>query len=146
MQVGKLDVEILESFDAQLRKCRDCGGRKYVQHRTSAQPLCDEHHGPSCRPPNPERCRACARACRKHVCRGLADSSVRQIHWILSGALDTAVRWGWISVNPARQAEPFALPRPDPRPPSAAEAARLTEAAWSSDTEWGDREMPEASI
>ncbi|HEU4544057.1 MAG TPA: hypothetical protein VFR23_23205 [Jiangellaceae bacterium] len=62
---------------------------------------------------------------------------MRQIHWILSGALDRAVRWGWIAVNPARQAEPPALPRPDPHPPSANEAARLVEAAWSSDPEWG---------
>jgi integrase len=138
MQVGKLDAEILESFHAQLRKCRDhCGGRKYVQHRTPAEHVCDEHDGPRCRPSNPAECRACARMCRKHACRGLADSSVRQIHWILSGALDRAVRWGWIAVNPARQAEPPALPRPDPRPPSADEAARLVEAAWSSDPEWG---------
>jgi integrase len=138
MQVAKLDAEILESFYAQLRKCRDhCGGRKYVQHRTSAEHVCDEHDGSPCRPPNPEECRACARACRQHVCRGLANASIRQIHWIVSGVLDRAVRWGWIAVNPARQAEPPALPRPDPRPPSADEAARVVEAAWSSDPEWG---------
>jgi integrase len=138
MQVGRLDAEILESFYAQLRKCRDhCGGRKYVQHRTSIEHVCDEHDGRPCRPPNSAECRACGRACRQHVCRGLADSSVRQVHWILSGALDRAVRWGWIAVNPAQQAQPPALPRPDPRPPSANEAAQLVEAAWSSDPDWG---------
>ena len=28
---------------------------------------------------------------------------MRQIHWILSGALDRAVRWKWIVLNPADQ-------------------------------------------
>lgn len=47
MQVGRLDAEILDSFYAQLRKCRDhCGGRKYVQHRTAGVHVCDEHGGP----------------------------------------------------------------------------------------------------
>jgi hypothetical protein len=39
---------------------------------------------------------------------------VRQIHWILSGALGRAVRWRWIAVNPANQAEP---PGPHPAEP-----------------------------
>lgn len=71
------------------------------------------------------------------MCKGLADSSIRQIHWILSGALSRAVRWGWIGVNPAEHSEPPPLPHPDPRPPSAEEAARLLEAAWASDPDWG---------
>jgi integrase len=138
LQVGRLDVEALESFYAQLRKCRDhCQGRRSLQHRTSHEHVCDEHDGPACHPPNPGECRACRRACRRHVCNGLADSSIRQIHWILSGALSRAVRWGWIGVNPAELAEPPALPHPDPQPPSAEEAGRLIEEAWSGDPDWG---------
>ena len=41
----------------------------------------------------------CDARCRRHVCKPLADSTVRQIHWILSGALNRAVRWKWIAVN-----------------------------------------------
>jgi len=35
---------------------------------------------------------------------GLAASTVRQIHNVLSGSLDQAVRWGWRPDNPARMA------------------------------------------
>ncbi len=136
MQIAKLDAELLESFYAELRKCRDhCRGQRCVQHRTTREHVCDEHDGPSCRPPRPEECRACRRACKPHTCKGLADSSIRQIHWILSGALDRAVRWGWIGVNPADQTDPPALPHPDPQPPSAQEAARILAEA-SRDLDW----------
>jgi integrase len=67
----------------------------------------------------------------------LADSTVRQIHWILSGALGRAVRWKWIAVNPADQADKPPMTYPAPRPPSAGEAARLLNAAWESDSDWG---------
>jgi len=66
----------------------------------------------------------------------LGASTVRQIHWILSGALGRAVRWRWIAVNPATQAPPPSPPKPDPRPPTPDEAARLINAAWS-DPDWG---------
>jgi integrase len=58
----RLDVETLDSFYAELRRCREhYDGRPHLQHRTS-QP---------------------------HMCCALADSTVRQIHWIISGALET---------------------------------------------------------
>jgi integrase len=137
--VGRLDAEILESFYADLRRCREhCAGRRFMEHRTSVPHECDEHEGSACRPPAPKTCRAWARACRQHKCRGLSDSSIRQIHWILSGALNRAVRWRWIAVNPARQAEPPALPHPDPRPPSAEEAAQLLEEAFKRDPDWAE--------
>jgi integrase len=66
----------------------------------------------------------------------LADGSVRQIHWILSGALDRAVRWKWIAINPADFADKPPLPHPDPQPPTAAEAARIIKEAWR-DPAWG---------
>jgi integrase len=116
--VGKIDPETLESFYAVLRRCRDhCRGRKYTVHRKA---------GPH----------DCTPVCRPHRCQGLADATIRQIHWIISGALDTAVRWKWISVNYADQARKPAVPRPNPTPPSAAEAARLIGEAWK-DPDWG---------
>lgn len=134
----RLDVEILDSFYAELRRCRHhCDGRSATSHRTTADHRCDEHPKNPCDPPSPDSCRHCRRACKPHVCAGLADSTVRQIHWILSGALDRAVVWKWIAVNPAEHADKPALPHPDPDPPTAEEAARLVDAAWTLAPEWG---------
>jgi integrase len=119
LQVGRLDAETLESLYAVLRRCRArCGGRKYIDHRTTRKHECDGR-------------------CRPHICKPLSASSIRQIHWILSGALNRAVRWKWISINPADQAEKPGLPHPDPVPPSAKEAARIVTAAWDADPDWG---------
>jgi integrase len=118
LPVGRIDPETLESFYASMRRCRDwCGGRKSIKHRTTK-----EH--------------ACTDKCRPHKCVGLSASSVRQIHWILSGAFSRAVRWRWISVNPVDQAEPPAPPHPEPQPPSLTDAARLLTEAWR-DPDWG---------
>lgn len=75
--------------------------------------------------------------CRAHVCRGLADGTVRKINWIISGALDRAVVWKWISVNPAEHAAKPPHQHPEPHPPTAEEASRLVRQAWSADPDWG---------
>ncbi len=75
--------------------------------------------------------------CKPHVCTPLAASTVRQLHFIISGALSTAVRWDWIPTNPASVAKKPRLPRPKPSPPSAAEAATIVAAAWDKDEAWG---------
>lgn len=62
---------------------------------------CDEHEGNRCPRNNPQECQRRRRICKPHVCKGLGDSTIRQIHQILSGALDRAVAWGRIAVNPA---------------------------------------------
>ncbi|MEQ7007657.1 tyrosine-type recombinase/integrase [Actinopolymorpha sp. B17G11] len=118
VEVGKLDAETIDSLYAQLRRCREhCHGRKYTEHRTSGRHECDER-------------------CRPHSCTPLSAGSIRVVHSILSGSLKRAVRWGWISVNPVDQAEPPAVPKPDPHPPSAEEAARVVNEAWK-DPDWG---------
>jgi integrase len=61
---------------------------------------------------------------------------VRQIHWILSGAFERAVRWKWIAVSPTDAAEPPPQPKPTPSPPTAAEAASILNEAWK-DPSWG---------
>ena len=109
LSLTRVDVETLDSFYSELRRCRDhCDGR-----------------------------RSNALESKSHVCRGLANSTIRQIHWIISGALDRAVVWQWIAVNPAERANKPSLPHPDPKPPTAAEAARLVERASSRDLDWG---------
>jgi integrase len=117
LMVGRLDGELLDSFYAKLRTCRDhCNGRRYTDHRTAQTHTCDQRCGP-------------------HRCKPLSASSIRQVHWILSGALKRAARWRWIAHNPMSETEPPAPLRPDPRPPAATDAARiLTEA--SSDPDW----------
>src|SRR5690606_14187252 len=113
MKAGELDADVLDSFYMELRRCQEhCDGRSRVDHRTRADHLCDEHAGPPCSPPDPS-CAACRRRCPPHECRPLADSTIRQIHYLLSGAYRRAVRWRWVAVSPISQAEPPPPPRPD---------------------------------
>ena len=117
-KVGVLDADVLDSFYAELRRCREhCAGRKEIDHYTREPHTCNERCGP-------------------HVCRPLSASSVRQIHFILSGALRRAVRWKWVAANPMADADPPAPPKPSPQPPTAAEAARILNHAWK-DPDWG---------
>jgi integrase len=60
---------------------------------------------------------------------GLSGSTVHQIHNVLTGALDQAVRWGWRSDNPARLAT---LPPARDReivPPTPQEVRRVIQSA-----------------
>jgi integrase len=116
--LAKLDTETVDSFYAQLRACRvRCGGRRRIDHRTESEHICDDR-------------------CRQHRCRPLAPATVRQIHAILQGAGTRAVRWKWISVNPADAAEPPVAPAPNPQPPTTEQAARICAEAWK-DPDWG---------
>ncbi|ANY06391.1 tyrosine-type recombinase/integrase [Pseudonocardia sp. HH130630-07] len=118
-KVGAIDGALFDSFYAELRRCRvHCDRRPFVEHRTDRDHECDDR-------------------CRSHACRPLAAGTIRQIHFILSGALKRAVRWRWIATNPIVEAEPPAAPRPNPQPPSATEAAQILGAAWERDPEWG---------
>ena len=56
--------------------------------------------------------------------QGLGAASVRRHHDILSSALRRAVKWGWLTVNPADAASPPG-PAAQPRPP-----IRLRSSAW----------------
>jgi integrase/DNA-binding transcriptional regulator YhcF (GntR family) len=116
--VGRLDGELLDSFYAILRTCRvRCGGRKFIEHRTLKEHVCDER-------------------CRPHECNPLSTSAIRQIHWCLSGALTRAIRWKWITVNPLDQAEPPKAVTANPHPPTAEQAAAIVNKAFV-DFGWG---------
>jgi integrase len=119
LKVGRLDPETLDSFYAELRRCRRrCRGRKRtIDHRETGDHECTER-------------------CRPHVCRPLAQTTIRQIHFILSGAYKKAVRWGWVGENPTAKAEPPPAPKPNPQPPSAEQAARIVVESWH-DPDWG---------
>lgn len=118
-KAGAVGAEALDSLYAELRRCRDhCSGSgERVDHRTPREHQCDER-------------------CRPHRCRPLAAATIRHIHFVLNGAFARGVRWRWVSVNPVEFVAPPAKPPPDPRPPSAAEAARILNEAWR-DPDWG---------
>ncbi len=118
LKVGALDADVLDSFYAELRRCRHhCSGSRSIQHRVKDPHECDDRCGP-------------------HRCRPLGASTVRHMHFILSGAYKRAVRWRWVSVSPIGQAEPPAAPKPNPQPPTAEHAARIINEAWR-DLDWG---------
>jgi integrase len=85
-----------------------------------------------------QRCRDLCGGRRRagHECRPLSGSTVRKVHYVISGALEQAVRWRHLGVNPAALAIAPSANHTDPDPPSAAEAAAVIGAAWS-DPDWG---------
>ncbi|GAY08718.1 integrase [Pseudonocardia sp. N23] len=118
LKVGALDADTLDSFYADLRRCRKhCDGRPLIDHRVDRDHECDDR-------------------CRPHTCSPLEASTVRHMHFILSGAYRKAVRWRWVGASPVGQGEPPAAPAGKPRPPSPAQAARILNEAWR-DADWG---------
>ncbi|MFI5712924.1 tyrosine-type recombinase/integrase [Kribbella sp. NPDC051620] len=118
-KVGALDAGVMDSLYVELRRCRDhCKKTKgQTDHRTVREHECDDR-------------------CRPHQCRPLAASTIRQIHFILQGALKAAGRWKWVTNNPIADAEPPPAPKGNPRPPSAKQAARIINEAFK-DPDWG---------
>ena len=147
LPVGKVTTRMLEEFYAELRRCgARCDGRPFVEHRTDERHECRsvKHRRPPGRPPaNGYPPHDCAQVgcvvveCRPHVCRPLAPATIRRIHFAVRGVLSAAERWGWITSNPAVLARKPRHPAPQPDPPSVAHAARIIDAAWAQDDDWG---------
>ncbi|MCE7011822.1 site-specific integrase [Kibdelosporangium philippinense] len=118
--INKLSTKDLETLYSVLRRCRTrCDGRPFIEHKAE-----DEHD--------------CVKAgCQPHKCKPMAASTVRQIHSIISGVLNAAVRWDWISSNPAKVAKRPKQKPPEPDPPSSADAARLVDRAFEMGEDWG---------
>ena len=143
--LAKVTAQVLEEFYAELRRCRHrChNGEPAVDHRTAADHECRtvRHRRRLGRPgPAPHDCTSSACVvveCPPHTCTPMASPSIRQVHWIISAALAAAVRWEWIRSNPADTAKKPKQRAPQPKPPSAAEAARIIAAAWEQDDDWG---------
>ncbi|MBB4904572.1 site-specific integrase [Actinophytocola algeriensis] len=115
----KAHPHVLETFFAELRRCRKhCGRQPQVDHRTPRQHERDHR-------------------CVRHQCEGLSTSSVREIHTILNGAFGRAVVWEWLGANPLDQVPPPEAPKPNPQPPKTHEAAQLINKAWRNDPAWG---------
>lgn len=56
---------------------------------------------------------------------GLAPPTVRRIHGVARAALEQAVRWGWLTRNPAAYTEPIEGRSAEIHPPSTGDVARL---------------------
>ncbi len=67
----------------------------------------------------------------------LAPMTVRQIHFIIRAALNLAVKWEWITDNPAERATVPRYVRQDVPPPTPDEVAAFMEAAWQRDPDLG---------
>jgi integrase len=68
---------------------------------------------------------------------GLAPATVRQVHAIIRRAFRQAVLWGWTNTNPAANATPPRMVKPELSPPDVEEVAALLEAANESEPEFG---------
>lgn len=117
VKLAALTSQVFDSFYADLRRCRaHCNRRRGIEHRVKTPHDCDHR-------------------CRRHTCTPLAQSTIQQIHVVLSGALRRAVRWRWLSRNPIEHPEPPKQPPANPQPPTSAEAARILNASWD-DPDW----------
>ncbi|MBB6571697.1 tyrosine-type recombinase/integrase [Kribbella sandramycini] len=105
-KAAKIDAEMLENYYAMLQSCKD-NAQLRMNHRA-----------------------------KEHTCEPLASSSVRQIHFILTGAFKRAVKWGYLDVNQPALAEPPALELNLPDPPTPEELAPVLNEAWR-DLNWG---------
>lgn len=79
----------------------------------------------------------CDHRCNPHQCKPLAESTLRKVHYLLSGAYKKAVHWNWVTLSPMEQTEPPAPSPANPQPPNAADAAAILNQAWRNDVDWG---------
>lgn len=145
--IGKVRVRALESFYAELRRCSAlCAGSPFVEHRVDGEHECRtvKHRRRPGRPPvngfpphdcSEVGCRVIE--CKPHSCRPLSGSTILKVHSVLSGVFDAAIRWEWITSNPAVVAKTPRRPTPQPKPPTTDEAVKIVDAAWSEDMVWG---------
>lgn len=148
--ISKITARTLEKLYAHLRRCsRLCDGSPQVDHldqEIDGQHACRvvKHRRPPGRKPAggypPHNCqeKGCrVSECKAHVCKGLSNSTILKIHFMISAVFTAAVRWEWVSSNPAEVAKKPRQPHPRPSPPSATEATRIVEAAYGQDPAWG---------
>jgi hypothetical protein len=108
----RLSAEAVELFYARLRVCSQlCEGRRNGKKDPATGAV--------------------------HTCVPLANWSRRKIHYVLRPALQRAVRWGYLTSNPLDAVQPPPEDEPDPDPPSPEDLARILNAAWQRDLDWG---------
>ena len=68
---------------------------------------------------------------------GLSPATVRQVHSVIRRAMSQAVRWGWISTNPAANTSPPRVTKPTISPPEVEKVIELLQLANESYPEFG---------
>lgn len=63
----------------------------------------------------------------------MAPATVRKFHTVARSALQQAVKWEWMAVNPAANSSPPKVRKKEPTPPTPAEVARILAAAGKDD-------------
>ena len=71
------------------------------------------------------------------VSGGLSASSVHQLHAVIRGALRRAVRWGWLTSNPARDAAPPTGRHAETVMPTTDQVVAAIDAAYRRDPKFG---------
>jgi integrase len=145
--VSKISARALEQFYAELRRCRTrCAGRPAIDHRERGPHECRvvRHKRRPGRPPaggypdhDCEKAGCAVTECPPHKCRPLSNATISKLHFVIRGALSAAVRWDWISSNPAIVAKKPRQPVPQPEPPTPEQAGKIVTASWEQDSDWG---------
>jgi integrase len=132
LAVSRLDTATLDRFYAELRqrgsKCQHC----YRRMRNGKQPM---RPGETFQLAFTGKERVHQTDCVQGI--PMTASAIRDVHAVLSGALQQAVVWGWRTDNPARSTTPPAQAKAEVAPPQAQEAVRLIETATAEDPELG---------
>ncbi|MFF4598114.1 tyrosine-type recombinase/integrase [Amycolatopsis sp. NPDC001319] len=145
--LSKIRVRMLEEFYADIQRCRTrCDGKPRIEHRVDGPHECRivQHKRRPGRPPAagypPHDCddAGCVvTRCEQHVCKPLAKATVLKLHFMIHGTFAAAIRWEWVKSNPAEHARKPRAPKPDPKPPTSEQAARIIQAAWEKDDAYG---------
>ena len=132
LAVSRLDTATLDRFYTELRqrgsKCQHC----YRRMRNGGQPM---QPGDVFHLAFTGKERVHQTDCVQGI--PMTASAIRDVHAVLSGALQQAVVWGWRTDNPARLATPPAVGKAEVTPPEAAQAVKLIETATTEDPELG---------
>ena len=117
--IDKLGARELETFYAQLRRCRArCDGRPFIErHRAKGEHECGDGG-------------CVAHTCPANGCPDRPSDPLHHQHACFCRPLD------WIGSNPARVALRPRAKAPEPLPPSPADAAWLLDTAFEMDADW----------
>lgn len=116
-----VDADLLEWFYEDCARCRThCRTHNQIDHYTDGDHTCSDR-------------------CVKHECQGLAATTIRHMHFLISGAYRAGMKTSrrWVVHNPADTATPPSAPAYTPQPPTLEQMARILNQAFLDDPDWG---------
>lgn len=131
--IGALERQLVSAAEQLYRElvaCRlRCGGRMDREHYPSGQGnnrLLSDLEG-----------HRCGKRCKPHVCVRASASQLRKVHGVITGTCSTIYRWGWINSDPSKRIKAPKASKTTPHAPTSSEVARLVQAAFKQDVDWG---------